>query len=153
MRPEYEAIAESGITLSVDCPDLGMGRHIRFRDVDDNEFLRNATLQVEAMNHALRNIPADRMRMHICWGNYEGPHTRDIPLQKVAPVLLKVKPQGLLVEGGNPRHEHEWEVFKTHKLPDDKILVAGVLDTTTNFVEHPELIARAYPAVCGCRGP
>jgi len=142
MRPEYEAIVNSGLILQVDCPDLGMGRHIRFRDADDQEFLRNAALQVEALNHALANVPADRVRLHICWGNYEGPHTRDIPLVKVLPVLLKVKPMALLIEGANPRHEHEWEVFKEHKLPADKILVPGVLDTTTNFVEHPELIAQ-----------
>jgi 5-methyltetrahydropteroyltriglutamate--homocysteine methyltransferase len=142
MRPEYEAIVASGLVLQVDCPDLGMGRHIRFRNVDDEEFLRNAALQVEALNHALRNVPADRVRLHICWGNYEGPHTRDIPLFKVLPVLLKVKPMGLLIEGANPRHEHEWELFKDHKLPADKVLVPGVLDTTTNFVEHPELIAQ-----------
>jgi 5-methyltetrahydropteroyltriglutamate--homocysteine methyltransferase len=142
MRPEYEAIVASGLVLQVDCPDLGMGRHIRFRNVDDEEFLRNAALQVEALNAALRNVPADRVRLHICWGNYEGPHTRDIPLYKVLPVLLKVKPMGLLIEGANPRHEHEWELFKDHKLPADKVLVPGVLDTTTNFVEHPELIAQ-----------
>lgn len=142
MRPEYEAIAAAGITLSVDCPDLGMGRHIRFRDVDDDEFIRNAEMQVEALNHALRNIPAEQTRMHICWGNYEGPHTRDIPLSKVLPTLLKVKPRGILLEGGNPRHEHEYELFATTKLPDDKVLVPGVLDTTTNFVEHPEVVAQ-----------
>jgi 5-methyltetrahydropteroyltriglutamate--homocysteine methyltransferase len=142
MRPEYEAIVRSGLILQVDCPDLGMGRHIRFRDVDDDEFLRNAALQVEALNHALANVPADRVRLHICWGNYEGPHTRDIPLYKVLPVLLKVKPMALLIEGANPRHEHEWEVFKEHKLPADKVLIPGVLDTTCNFVEHPELIAQ-----------
>ena len=142
MRPEYEAIVKSGLVLQVDCPDLGMGRHIRFRDVDDDEFLRNAALQVEALNHALANVPADRVRLHICWGNYEGPHTRDIPLYKVLPTLLKVKPMGLLIEGANPRHEHEWEVFRNQKLPADKVLVPGVLDTTCNFVEHPELIAQ-----------
>jgi 5-methyltetrahydropteroyltriglutamate--homocysteine methyltransferase len=142
MRPEYEAIVASGLVLQVDCPDLGMGRHIRFRNEDDDEFLRNAALQVDALNHALRNVPADRVRLHICWGNYEGPHTRDIPLYKVLPVLLKVKPMGLLIEGANPRHEHEWELFKDHELPADKVLVPGVLDTTTNFVEHPELIAQ-----------
>jgi 5-methyltetrahydropteroyltriglutamate--homocysteine methyltransferase len=142
MRPEYEAIVAAGITLSVDCPDLGMGRHIRFRDVDDNEFIRNAEMQVEALNHALRNVPAERTRMHICWGNYEGPHTRDIPLYKVLPTLLKVKPRGILLEGGNPRHEHEYELFATTKLPDDKVLVPGVLDTTTNFVEHPEVVSQ-----------
>jgi 5-methyltetrahydropteroyltriglutamate--homocysteine methyltransferase len=142
MRPEYETIAKSGLVLQVDCPDLGMGRHIRFRDVDDDEFLRNAALQVEALNHALANVPADRVRLHICWGNYEGPHTRDIPLEKVLPLLFKVKPMALLIEGANPRHEHEWAVFRDHKLPDDKVLVPGVLDTTTNFVEHPELVAQ-----------
>jgi 5-methyltetrahydropteroyltriglutamate--homocysteine methyltransferase len=142
MRPEYETIVKSGLILQVDCPDLGMGRHIRFRDADDNEFLRNATLQVEALNHALANVPADRVRLHICWGNYEGPHTRDIPLARVLPTLLKVKPMGLLIEGANPRHEHEWELFRDTKLPEDKVLVPGVLDTTTNFVEHPELISQ-----------
>ncbi|HEY1283188.1 MAG TPA: cobalamin-independent methionine synthase II family protein [Steroidobacteraceae bacterium] len=142
MRPEYEAIVASGLVLQVDCPDLGMGRHIRFRNVDDEEFLRNAALQVEALNEALKNVPADRVRLHICWGNYEGPHTRDIPLYKVLPVLLKVKPMALLIEGGNPRHEHEWELFKDHPLPADKVLVPGVIDTTTNFVEHPELVAQ-----------
>jgi 5-methyltetrahydropteroyltriglutamate--homocysteine methyltransferase len=142
MRPEYETIVKSGLVLQVDCPDLGMGRHIRFRDVDDDEFLRNAALQVEALNHALANVPADRVRLHICWGNYEGPHTRDIPLEKVLPVLFKVKPMALLIEGANPRHEHEWALFRDHKLPEDKVLVPGVLDTTTNFVEHPELVAQ-----------
>jgi 5-methyltetrahydropteroyltriglutamate--homocysteine methyltransferase len=142
MRSEYETIVKSGLILQVDCPDLGMGRHIRFRDVDDDEFLRNAALQVEALNHALADLPADRLRLHICWGNYEGPHTRDIPLYKVLPVLFKVKPMGLLIEGANPRHEHEWEVFRDHRLPDDKVLVPGVLDTTCNFVEHPELISQ-----------
>jgi 5-methyltetrahydropteroyltriglutamate--homocysteine methyltransferase len=142
MRPEYEMIVKSGLILQLDCPDLGMGRHIRFRNVDDDEFVRNAHLQVDALNHALANVPADRVRMHICWGNYEGPHTRDIPLQKVLPALLKAKPMGYLIEGGNPRHEHEWELWKTHKLPADKVLIAGVLDTTTNFVEHPELVAQ-----------
>ncbi|HEX7416776.1 MAG TPA: cobalamin-independent methionine synthase II family protein, partial [Steroidobacteraceae bacterium] len=142
MRAEYETIVQSGLILSVDCPDLGMGRHIRFRDVDDAEFVRNAALQIEALNHALAGVPADRVRLHICWGNYEGPHTRDIPLSKVLPELLKAKPMALLIEGANPRHEHEWELWRTVKLPADKILVPGVLDTSCNFVEHPELIAQ-----------
>jgi 5-methyltetrahydropteroyltriglutamate--homocysteine methyltransferase len=142
MRPEYEMIVKSGLVLQIDCPDLGMGRHIRFRDADDDEFVRNAHLQVEALNHAIEGLPADRIRMHICWGNYEGPHTRDIPLYKVLPALFKAKPMGLLIEGANPRHEHEWELFRTHKLPADRILIPGVLDTTCNFVEHPELIAQ-----------
>jgi 5-methyltetrahydropteroyltriglutamate--homocysteine methyltransferase len=142
MREEYETIVKSGLLLSIDCPDLAMGRHIKFRDVDDDEFVRNAALQIEALNHALQNVPADRTRLHICWGNYEGPHTRDIPFAKILPEVLKAKPAALLIEGANPRHEHEWELWKTHKLPADKILVPGVLDTSCNFVEHPELISQ-----------
>ncbi len=142
MRAEYEAIAQSDLLLSIDCPDLGMGRHIRFRAVDDEEFLRNAALQVEALNDALANVPADRARLHICWGNYEGPHTRDIPLRKVLPILLRAKPAQLLIEAANPRHEHEWELWEQTRLPDDKVLVPGVLDTSCNFVEHPELVAQ-----------
>jgi len=142
MRTEYETIVKSGLLLSVDCPDLAMGRHIKFRDAPDEEFLRNAALQIEALNHALAGIPADRVRLHICWGNYEGPHTRDIPLVKILPVVLKAKPMAFLIEGANPRHEHEWELWKSQKLPDDKVLVPGVLDTSCNFVEHPELVAQ-----------
>ena len=142
MHAEYQAIVDSGLYLSIDCPDLGMGRHIRFRAVDDDEFLRNAALQVEALNAALEGIPAERTRLHICWGNYEGPHTRDIPLQKVLPVLLRAKPAQLLIEGANPRHEHEWELWRTQRLPADKVLVPGVLDTSCNFVEHPQLVAQ-----------
>ncbi len=142
MRAEYATIARSGLLLSIDCPDLGMGRHIRFRAVDDEEFLRNAALQIEALNHALADVPAERTRLHICWGNYEGPHTRDIPLRKVLPVLLKAKPSQLLIEAANPRHEHEWELWEETRLPEDKVLVPGVLDTSCNFVEHPELVAQ-----------
>ncbi len=142
MRSEYEALANAGIIVQVDCPDLGMGRHIRFRDVDDEEFVKNAHLQVEAMNYALENVPPEMSRLHICWGNYEGPHTRDIPLAKVLPAVMKARPQGWLIEGANPRHEHEWELWKTNKLPDDKILVPGILDTSCNFVEHPELVSQ-----------
>ena len=142
MRTEYETIVNAGLILSVDCPDLAMGRHIRFRGVDDDEFLKNAALQVEAMNHALANVPADRVRFHICWGNYEGPHTRDIPMAKIMPIALKAKPMALLIEGANPRHEHEWELWKTTKLPQDKVLVPGVIGSNTNYVEHPELVAQ-----------
>jgi 5-methyltetrahydropteroyltriglutamate--homocysteine methyltransferase len=142
MHEEFKVIVASGLLVSIDCPDLGMGRHIKFRDVDDDEFVRNAHLQIEALNHALEGIPADRCRLHICWGNYEGPHTRDIPLEKVLPVLFRAKVQGLLVEGANPRHEHEWALWEEHKLPEDKVLVPGVLDTSCNFVEHPELVAQ-----------
>jgi 5-methyltetrahydropteroyltriglutamate--homocysteine methyltransferase len=141
MRPEYQAIVSSGLLLQLDCPDLAMGRHIKFRGVDDNEFLRNAALQVEALNHALSGIPADRVRLHICWGNYEGPHTHDIPLAKILPIALKAKPVALLLEGANPRHGHDWAIWETQKLPDDKILVPGVVSTTTNYIEDPEVIA------------
>ncbi|MCX6066265.1 MAG: cobalamin-independent methionine synthase II family protein [Chloroflexi bacterium] len=141
MKVEYEAIVASGLLLQVDCPDLAMGRHIKFRDVDDKEFLRNAELQVEALNYALRDVPANRVRMHLCWGNYEGPHTHDIPLEKVLPTVLKAKPQAILFEAANPRHAHEWQVWAETDIPEEKILVPGVLDTTTNFVEHPKLLA------------
>ena len=142
MREEYETIVQSGLLLQVDCPDLAMGRHSRFRELTDDEFLRAAEVQVEALNHALANVPADRTRLHICWGNYEGPHTHDIPLLRVLPLLFKAKPMALLIEGANPRHEHEWEIWKTYRLPSEKILVPGVLDSSCNFVEHPELIAQ-----------
>jgi 5-methyltetrahydropteroyltriglutamate--homocysteine methyltransferase len=142
MRIEYETIVNSGLILSVDCPDLAMGRHIKFRGVDDDEFLRNAEMQVEALNHALGNLPADRTRMHVCWGNYDGPHTRDIPGFKVLPVVLKAKAGALLIEGANPRHEHEWELWKTIKLPDYKVLVPGMIASSNNYVEHPELVAQ-----------
>lgn len=146
MKVEYEAIVNAGLLLQVDSPDVAMGRHIRFRDVDDAEFLRNAHLQVEALNHALENIPADRVRMHVCWGNYEGPHTHDVPLKTILPVIRKAKPQAILFEASNPRHAHEWAIWTdqtlTDTLPEEKILVPGVLDTTTNYVEHPELVAQ-----------
>lgn len=141
MKVEYETIVNSGLLLQVDCPDLAMGRHIKFRDAEEAEFIRNAELQVEALNYALSNIPSDRIRMHLCWGNYEGPHTHDIPLLKVLPTVLKAKPQAILFEAANPRHAHEWQVWVDAKIPDDKILIPGVLDTTTNFIEHPQLIA------------
>ena len=142
MREEYETIVNSGLLLQLDCPDLAMGRHSRFRDLTDEQFLRNASIQVDALNHALANVPADRVRLHICWGNYEGPHNHDIPLTAVLPILFKSKPMALLIEGANPRHEHEWEIWTTHKLPEGKVLVPGVLDSSCNFVEHPQLVAQ-----------
>ena len=142
MKSEYEAIAASGILVQLDCPDLAMGRHSRFKTLSREEFLRHAEIQVEALNHAVANIPADRIRLHICWGNYEGPHTHDIPLTDVLPLLFKAKPMGLLIEGANPRHDHEWVTWKQVKLPDNKVLIPGVIDTSTNFVEHPELVAQ-----------
>ncbi len=144
MATEYEAIVAAGLNLQIDAPDLGMGRHIKFRDATEDEFLRNANLQVEALNHALRNVPADKVRMHICWGNYEGPHHHDIGLDRVLGLVCKAKPATILFEGANPRHAHEWEVWseaqKKGLVPDNKILCPGVLDSTTNFIEHPQLI-------------
>jgi 5-methyltetrahydropteroyltriglutamate--homocysteine methyltransferase len=142
MKEEYDAIHRSGFVLQVDCPDLAMGRHLAFPDLSDTEFLKIAAANVEALNHALRDIPADRMRLHLCWGNYEGPHHRDIPLRAILGIALKARPQALSFEGANPRHEHEWVVFREVKLPDDRIIIPGVLDSTTNFIEHPELVAQ-----------
>ena len=142
MKEEYDAIHRAGFVLQVDCPDLAMGRHLAFPDLSDAEFLKIAAANVEALNHALRDIPADRMRLHLCWGNYEGPHHRDIPLRSILGIALKARPQALSFEGANPRHEHEWVVFREVKLPDDRIIIPGVLDSTTNFIEHPELVAQ-----------
>lgn len=141
MRPEYEAIVASGLLLQIDAPDLAMGRHTMYRDRSIDDFLRRAARHIEVLNHALRNVPADRVRMHVCWGNYEGPHHHDIPLERLLPVVVKTKAQGLLLEGANPRHAHEWAVFREQKLPDDKILIPGVIGSTSNYVEHPELVA------------
>ena len=141
MRAEYEAIVNAGFLLQIDAPDFGMGRHTMYRNASAGEYLKAAARHVEVLNHALRNLPADRMRMHICWGNYEGPHHHDIPLELLLPVVIKARPQALLFESANPRHAHEWAVFRSQKVPDDKILVPGVLSTTTNYVEHPELVA------------
>src|SRR5947199_3293639 len=142
MKAEYDAIHRAGFILQVDCPDLAMGRHLAFPDFRNAEFLKIAAANVEALNHALRDIPPDRMRLHLCWGNYEGPHHRDIPLKEILPIALKARPQALSFEGANPRHEHEWIVFKDVKLPDDRLIIPGVLDSTTNFIEHPELVAQ-----------
>jgi len=141
MQEEYEAIANAGFVLQLDCPDLAMAHHTSFQDLSETDFLKRAAFHVEVLNHSLRNVPADRARIHICWGNYEGPHDHDIPFAKVAPILVKAKPMALVVEAANPRHAHEWNVWRETKLPDDKILVPGVLDTSTNYVEHPELVA------------
>ena len=142
MKTEYETITESGLYLQLDCPDLALSRHMLFSDLSDEEFLKIAELHIETLNYALRDIPAEKVRVHICWGNYEGPHCCDIDMNKVFSTLMKAKAQYLLFETSNPRHAHEWEVFKNRKneIPDDKILVPGVVDTTTNFVEHPELV-------------
>jgi 5-methyltetrahydropteroyltriglutamate--homocysteine methyltransferase len=142
MRQEYETIVSSGLLLQLDCPDLAMGRHTRFKNLTDEQFLRNAELQVEALNHALANVPSDRVRLHICWGNYEGSHVHDIDCRKIFQIALKVKPMALLIEGANPRHEHEWEAWTTIKLPEDKILIPGVIGSNSNYVEHPEVVAQ-----------
>lgn len=142
MREEYETIVASGLLLQLDCPDLAMGRHSRFKNISDDAFLRNAELQVEALNHALANVPADRVRLHVCWGNYDGSHVHDMACTKIFPIALKAKPMALLIEASNPRHEHEWEVWKTLKLPAEKVLIPGMISSTTNYVEHPELVAQ-----------
>ena len=142
MKVEYETITNAGLILQVDSPDLAMGRHIRFRDDDLDTFKRAAQRQVEALNYALQNVPADRVRMHLCWGNYEGPHTHDVDLDEIINIVLSAKPQAIQFESANPRHAHEWQIWADATIPDDKILIPGVLDTTTNFVEHPDLIAQ-----------
>jgi 5-methyltetrahydropteroyltriglutamate--homocysteine methyltransferase len=141
MRPEYERIVASGFVLQLDSPDLGLGRHMMFKDRSDAEYERLANLHVDVLNHALRDVPADRVRLHVCWGNYEGPHHCDAPMSQVLPIALRARPQALLFEAANPRHAHEWRVFRDARIPDDKILVPGVIDSTTNFIEHPELVA------------
>jgi 5-methyltetrahydropteroyltriglutamate--homocysteine methyltransferase len=142
MKEEYDAIVQAGFLLQVDCPDLAMSRHLAFHELSTAEFVKIAAANVEALNHALRDLPPDRLRLHLCWGNYEGPHHRDIPLKDIIGIVLKARPQAISLEGANPRHEHEWAVFREVRLPDDKILIPGVLDSTTNFIEHPELVAQ-----------
>jgi 5-methyltetrahydropteroyltriglutamate--homocysteine methyltransferase len=152
MKPEYDAIAAAGFLLQLDCPDLAMARHTGFQELDDAEFLRRAEYQVEALNHAVRDIPAERMRMHVCWGNYEGPHDHDIPLEKILHVVLKAKPAGILFEAANPRHRHEWVVWRDAKLPDGKVLIPGCIASTSNYVEHPRLIAEQLCQYAGLVG-
>ena len=142
MRVEYETIADAGIVLQIDCPDLGMGRHIQYADLTLAEFRHKAELHVEALNDAVRNIPPERLRMHLCWGNYEGPHHCDVPLADVIDIVFRARPSAIALEAANPRHAHEWAVFETVKLPDGKLLIPGVIESKTNFVEHPELIAQ-----------
>ena len=142
MREEYEAIAAAGLVLQIDCPDLAMARHTGFQDLTEQQFLRRAHFHVEALNEALRNVPAQQLRMHVCWGNYEGPHDHDIDVEKVLPIILKAKPAAILFEAANPRHAHEWVAWREARIPDDKVLVPGLLTSTSNYVEHPELIAQ-----------
>lgn len=152
MRAEYEAIVDAGFVLQLDSPDLGLGRHMMFKGRPDEEYERLASIHVEALNHAVRNIDSSRLRLHVCWGNYEGPHTHDAPMSQVLPIALKAKPQALLFESANPRHAHEWATFAEADIPDDKVLVPGVIDTTTHFVEHPELIAQRIERFAGIVG-
>jgi 5-methyltetrahydropteroyltriglutamate--homocysteine methyltransferase len=142
MRDEYEAIVAAGFVLQVDCPDLAMARHTAFQELSDADFLKRAQFHVETLNHALANIPPDRLRIHVCWGNYEGPHTHDVDLAKLAKIILGVNAQAFSIEAANPRHEHEWAVWRDIRLPDDKILLPGVVDSCTNYVEHPDLVAQ-----------
>ena len=152
MQPEYEAIVAAGFVLQLDCPDLAMARHTGFQDLTEAEFLERAELHVDVLNHAVRNIPAESMRMHICWGNYEGPHDYDIALEKVIGLLLRAKPAAILFEAANPRHEHEWTVWRDAKIPAGKVLIPGLLDTSTNYVEHPELVAQRIELFAGIVG-
>jgi 5-methyltetrahydropteroyltriglutamate--homocysteine methyltransferase len=142
MKTEYEAIVGAGFMLQIDAPDLAMGRHIMYRNNSDEEFVVAAARHVEAINHALRDVPADRVRLHLCWGNYEGPHHLDIGVEKIIDVVLRAKPSTILFEAANPRHEHEWAVWREAAIPEDKTLVPGVIDSTCNYIEHPELVAQ-----------
>ena len=144
MQYEYEMIVKSGLDLQIDCPDLALSRHMLFNDMTDDEFVKVASINIESLNNALRNIPKDRIRIHICWGNYEGPHVCDISISKMFETLMNVKTGHILFEAANPRHAHEWEVFEEKKnlIPDDLILMPGVIDTTTNFVEHQNLVVQ-----------
>jgi 5-methyltetrahydropteroyltriglutamate--homocysteine methyltransferase len=141
MRHEYEAVARAGFVLQIDCPDLAMGRHIQYAALSIDEFRKAARLHIEALNHALANVPPDQARVHLCWGNYEGPHHYDVPLADIIDVVFTARPNGISFEAANPRHAHEWRVFERVKLPEGKVLVPGVIDSTTNFIEHPELVA------------
>lgn len=153
MKYEYEAIAETGFLLQVDCPDLAMGRHILFPEAPLAEFREYARLHVEVLNYALAGIPADRLRMHLCWGNMESPHHRDVPLADILDIVMQARPAAISFEGANPRHAHEWTVFERLDLPDDKIIMPGVIDSTTNYIEHPELVAQRIVNYARVVGP
>ena len=152
MKTEYDAIVAAGYILQVDCPDLAMSRHIQFKDLSLAEFRKTIELHIDALNHALADVPPDRSRLHLCWGNYEGPHNHDVALRDILDIVLKARPQGLSYEASNPRHEHEWTAFKEIKLPSGKVLIPGVIDSVTNFVEHPELVAQRIENLAGVVG-
>jgi len=153
MRPEYEAIAAAGFQLQLDCPDLAMSRHTGYQDASEEEFLRIAAANVEALNAATAGIAPEQMRMHVCWGNYEGPHDHDIALEKIIDIVLRARPSTILFEAANPRHEHEWKVWAEANIPDAKILAPGLIDTCSNYVEHPELIAQRLERFAAIVGP
>jgi 5-methyltetrahydropteroyltriglutamate--homocysteine methyltransferase len=142
MRVEYEAVTNAGLLLQIDCPDLAMGRHIQFADRSLEDFRMEARLNIEALNHATANIDPDRLRMHVCWGNYEGPHHCDVPFKDIVDLVFTARPNAIAFEAANPRHAHEWRIFEDVKLPDGKLLIPGVLESKANFIEHPELIAQ-----------
>jgi len=142
MRHEYEAIAAAGLTLQIDCPDLAMGRHIQYADLDLAEFRKRAGLHIAALDHALAQIPPEQLRMHLCWGNYEGPHHRDVPFADIVDLVLEARPHAISFEAANPRHAHEWTLFERVKLPPGKVLIPGVIESKSNFIEHPELVAQ-----------
>jgi 5-methyltetrahydropteroyltriglutamate--homocysteine methyltransferase len=152
MRYEYEAIAARGAAVQVDCPDLAMGRHSAYADMDLDQFRRRVALNIEALNHAVRDIPADRLRMHVCWGNYPGPHHRDVDLIDIIDVIWTAKPRTVLFEAANPRHAHEWTLFEATEVPDDKILCPGVIEPQSNYIEHPELVAQRIERYAGLVG-
>ena len=141
MRFEYEAIAAAGATVQVDCPDLAMGRHSAYAHMSLEEFRSTIRMHIEALNHAVRNIPAEQLRMHLCWGNYPGPHHHDVPIQDIIDIVWTAKPQTVLFEGANPRHSHEWQVLKELGVPDNKFICPGVIEPQSNYIEHPELVA------------
>ena len=151
MKQEYETIVEAGLDIQLDCPDLALSRHMLFNDLSDDEFIKVAQMHVEALNYALSNVPEERIRIHICWGNYEGPHVCDISMDKVFSTLMSAKATYLAFETANPRHAHEWTVFRDRKdeIPSHKVLMPGVVDTTTNFVEHPEVVAQRLERFVG----
>jgi 5-methyltetrahydropteroyltriglutamate--homocysteine methyltransferase len=152
LRVEYESIVSAGFLLQIDAPDLGMGRHTMYRDASLAEYLTRAARHVEVLNHALRNIAPERLRMHMCWGNYEGPHHHDVPMDVLLPIVIRARPQALLFEAANPRHAHEWTVFRDAEIPEDKILIPGVISSTSNYIEHPLLVAERICRLCDLVG-
>ncbi len=153
MRHEYEAIVEAGATVQLDCPDLAMGRHTTYAGMDLEEYRKRVAMNIEALNHAVRNIPAENVRMHLCWGNYPGPHHCDVALAEIIDIVWTAKPQTVLFEAANPRHAHEWELFESVKVPDDKVLCPGCIEPQSNYVEHPELVAQRIERYAKLVGP